>query len=379
MDYFSFSEIKTKIVGWFRSDLGTNINLSDTEPGGQLVNIGSSQGSDISDMVVDAYNANTMFATEDQDIEIQAARKGTRRILAKKARIYNFLVTCDGTGTIGTDKQIRDDQGNVFAPYEEYALAIGENRITLVAVTAGSIEIGENEVNTLVSPVSGVVSVSNDEDSIFQNGRNLETTEELRTRLSTFSDSTVNTAVAIKQAVEELAYVSRATVIEDEFLNIVEVVVEQSDTSEAAKTEVAETIAFAKAGGIPARSGASGINKIERTVEIGEKSTVLIQYSLPSELEVYLRLTLTPALSNAEKLVLSQYLEDFAKNNFRAGDDLNVTGSKSVMNAISDFPGKVFTKIIIETSITGGSWTSNDVETTALQIISIPKENVSYL
>ncbi|HPS31688.1 MAG TPA: baseplate J/gp47 family protein, partial [bacterium] len=231
MDYFSFSEIKTKIVGWFRSDLGININLSDTEPGGQLVNIGSSQGSDISDMVVDAYNANTMFATEDQDIEIQAARKGTRRILAKKARIYNFLVTCDGTGTIGTDKQIRDDQGNVFAPYEEYALAIGENRITLVAVTAGSIEIGENEVNTLISPVSGVVSVSNDEDSIFQNGRNLETTEELRTRLSTFSDSTVNTAVAIKQAVEELAYVSRATVIEDEFLNIVEVVVEQSDTS----------------------------------------------------------------------------------------------------------------------------------------------------
>lgn len=379
MDYFSFTEIKTKIINYFRGKLGDNINLSSTEPGGQLVNIGASQHSDTTDLVIDAYNANTVFATEEQDLEIQAVRQGTKRILAQKAMIYNFLVTCDATGTITTDKQIRDGQGNSFVPTEDFDLEIGENRITLIAVTAGDIEIGEDEVNVLVSPVSGVVSVTNDSESIFQNGRNLETIEELRTRLSTFKSGILNTENAIKKAVEELSFVSRATVIEDEYNNNIEVIVEQSDLSESAKTQVAETIAFTKAGGIPAISTASGENKVERTVTIGEKSTVDIEYSLPTPLEIYLRLALTPSLESAEEDLLSEYLEDWALNNMRAGDDLNVTGTLSAMDAVSDWSGKVFTKIGIETSENGSDWSSDDIETTALEIISIPKENVSFV
>ncbi|HQM83867.1 MAG TPA: baseplate J/gp47 family protein [bacterium] len=377
----TFLEIKSFLISALRSkpSIGSNFNLDDTEAGGQLLNIASSQNSDVQDLLIDTYNANTIFTENEQDQDIQLIRMGTKRIKAQKARIYNYKLICSGSCEILADThKFQDGNGNQFAPVEDYSFTAGTQRINLIAVETGSIELGENELNIIVSPISGLTSATNDSESIFQNGRNKETIEEARERMADYSSSYLYTEDAVKKAVEELEYVVRAIPIYDDDRNEIEVIVEQSETSEESKQEVAETIAFSKAGGIKAVSSAAGSNKIEKTVEVGTKSETIIQYSLPTEKECHVRLTLDPELPEIEKDSLAQYIEDFSET-LLAGSTLVVYGSNSLVTTIVKWAGETFTDIKIETSENGTNWTENNIEATALQIIRVPKENVGYL
>lgn len=379
MIFETFSEIKARIKGYIRSRLGYNFNLNETEPGGQLHLIGSSQASDMQDKMIDVYNANTIFCDEEQDQDIQLLRRGTKRLTAKAARIYEFKCVCSGAVSLTeADSRFQTESGILFKPIQDYSLSSGTQRITIIAVETGSIEISESDINTITTPVSNLDSVENDSSSIFQNGRNIETLEEARARMDTFQNSYEYTENAIKKALEDLSYVIRATPIESKTNNTIELVVEQADLSDAAKDEVCQVIAFAKGGGIPAVSSASGENKVEREIQIGDNSKIIVQYSLPTEKEMYCRLTLEPTLSEAEEDSLSDYIEEWSSA-LLAGETLIPYGSRSILKACIDWAGKTFTDIKVEISSNGTDWTEDNIETTALEVVRIPAENVSYL
>ena len=369
MDYLSFSDIKTKIISFFRANIGENINLSDSETGGQIVNLGADACSDVSDLTIDAYNANTILS-EGQDLDVQAVRMGTTRIQATYATIYNFLVECSDSCELTTDAVFQDSNSVQFSPIEDYTLEAGNNRIAIQAVNSGSIEITEGDVDTVVSGApSEVDSVENDSSSIFQDGVDDETDEELRTRLQSVSSSVTYTENAIKKAIEELDYVTNATIVSDDINGTVEAIVEQSDLSDSAKLEVCQKILYSKAGGILAK--ANGSNTVERTI-----GNNVIQYTLPTLKNIYVRLTLGPELTAEQKNSLTEYLYNWSLD-FEAGEDLVIYGTDSLLIACVEWSGTDFASVQIEVSEDNTTWSSGNIETSDYEIIRI--SDVSYL
>lgn len=372
----TFLELKNEIAEDLRTNVDVNVNLSPTDIIGHLFNTTSYTASELYDELELVQNNNTILAEGDA-LDLQLAQLGKIRDRGSRARITDFTIVCDGSCTLATTDYFQNAEGLQFRPVEAETYAVGTHLIDVEAVEIGSIgSISDNTVDEIVSPVSGLASVTNSSSSSFQDGRDVETDEEARIRIQSESNSKEYTENAIAKAVKEITGVNNATVIDDIQNTRFEVVVDQTDTSADVNTDICQTIAFVKPAGIRAYSGASAPNKIEETITIGNKSTVKIEYSRVEEVNIYTALATVPTLTGDQKTALKAYIKAWS-DTLEAGEDLVVYGTNSLFTTVADWTGTEFISLAVTVSTDDVTYNTTNIEATARQAIRIPTARIT--
>lgn len=372
----TFLELKNEIAEDLRTNVDVNVNLSPTDIIGHLFNTTSYTASELYDELELVQNNNTILAEGDA-LDLQLAQLGKIRDRGSRARITDFTIVCDGSRTLATTDYFQNAEGLQFRPVEAETYAVGTHLIDVEAVEIGSIgSISDNTVDEIVSPVSGLASVTNSSSSSFQDGRDVETDEEARIRIQSESNSKEYTENAIAKAVKEITGVNNATVIDDIQNTRFEVVVDQTDTSADVNTDICQTIAFVKPAGIRAYSGASAPNKIEETITIGNKSTVKIEYSRVEEVNIYTALATVPTLTGDQKTALKAYIKAWS-DTLEAGEDLVVYGTNSLFTTVADWTGTEFISLAVTVSTDDVTYNTTNIEATARQAIRIPTARIT--
>lgn len=289
---------------------GVEVDLDPRRPIGQMLGIVSERLASLWALAESLYSSMSPLTAGGQSLDQAVALTGITRLAATSS-----LVTLTVTGVAGTTVPVGfqvQKVGDTSAVFEVNAEGIigggGTVDVTAVATETGAKEAPAGTVTEIVTPVSGIASVTNAADA--SAGRDRETDSELKIRQQDFlqapGTSTVKgirAAIILLDTVEEVIVVENKTGVVDgdgRPPKSFETVVQGGDLD-----EIAETIWAAKPVGIET------YGDITRQVTDSQGVEHDILFSRPTEIEITITATLT---TNSDPLEDEIYPVD--------GDDL---------------------------------------------------------
>jgi uncharacterized phage protein gp47/JayE len=293
------ADIQSEVNASIQADLGSGINLDARSPLGMIIGILTAQMAKSWEALQATYYAafpNT--ATGTSLVQVCSINNVT-----PKPATYStspLTITGDEGTVIGTDFQV-SVEGNasaVFANISEVTIPSGGTVATTVqCTTTGPVVAAAGSLTTIVTPLTGVDSVTNASDATL--GSNAETPNELRARrLLELQRSGTATVEGIRNAILNIAEVSQANVFE----NVTNVTDPEGRPPKSFEdlvvggdlTDIAQAIFEAKAAGIQAYG-----NTVV-SVPDSQGITHAIGVSRPVPMLVYITVELIANESSAE-------------------------------------------------------------------------------
>ena len=166
------SELVTQLENDFKAIYGNDINIGQNSPDGQLINIFAQGGTDVRELISQAY---TSFDPDSASGRTLDARCAINNVFRKGGTFteVNITIVTDRTVELsGLDSNyndpdasgytIQDDAGNQFILVSSQTLSAGSNvGILFRAKEVGAVETIANTITTPVTIVLGVISVNN--------------------------------------------------------------------------------------------------------------------------------------------------------------------------------------------------------------------------
>ena len=167
----TLEELTDKLVNDFQTIYGADINLDQSTPDGQLLNIFAQAGVDIRELLTQIYNS---FDPDNCSGDVLDARCAINNIFRKGATytIVPIDITVDRTVTLqGLDDKfndvnataytVQDNVGNEFLLVSTQQLNTGTHRVLFRAKELGAVQTSLNTITVPVTIVLGVTAVNN--------------------------------------------------------------------------------------------------------------------------------------------------------------------------------------------------------------------------
>ena len=167
----TLEELTDKLVNDFQTIYGSDINLDQSTPDGQLLNIFAQAGVDIRELLTQIYNS---FDPDNCSGDVLDARCAINNIFRKGATytIVPIDITVDRTVTLqGLDDKfndvnataytVQDNVGNEFLLVSTQQLNAGTHRVLFRAKELGAVQTSLNTITVPVTIVLGVTAVNN--------------------------------------------------------------------------------------------------------------------------------------------------------------------------------------------------------------------------
>ena len=183
-------ELVEELTQDYQGIYGEDINIDQSSPDGQLINIFAQAGVDIRELLVQIYNS---FDPDNCSGKVLDSRCAINNIFRKGGTFTTVpidvtvdrAVTLDGLDDKYNDPNatgytIQDQAGNQFILVSTQTLQAGTTRVLFRAKEVGAVQTTLNTITTPVTIVLGVVSVNNPVDAT--EGENEETDYQLKVR-----------------------------------------------------------------------------------------------------------------------------------------------------------------------------------------------------
>ena len=183
-------ELLEELVQEYQAVYGEDINVDQSSPDGQALNIFAQGGTDIRELLMQIYNS---FDPDNCSGSTLDARCAINNIFRKGGTFTTVPIdiTTDRTVTLeGLDENyndpnatgytIQDSAGNQFVLISTQTLQAGTNRVLFRAKELGAVQTTLNTITIPVTIVLGVVSVNNPVDAT--EGKDEETDYQLKVR-----------------------------------------------------------------------------------------------------------------------------------------------------------------------------------------------------
>lgn len=165
------TELLEQLITDFQTIYGTDINLDQSSPDGQIMNIFAQGGVDIRELLTQIYNS---FDPDNCSGRVLDARCAINNVFRKGATftIVPIDITVDRTVTLqGLDENfndvnataytIQDNVGNQFLLVSTQQLNAGTHRVLFRAKDLGAVQTSIDTITTPVTIVLGVTAVNN--------------------------------------------------------------------------------------------------------------------------------------------------------------------------------------------------------------------------
>lgn len=186
----SNAELVSQLTSDFQNIYGSDINVEQNSPDGQMINIFAQGGTDVRELLVQLYNS---FDPDNCSGRVLDERCAINNIFRKSGTFTTVLITLvtDRNITLqGVDANyndpsaigytIQDNAGNQFVLVNTQTFAAGTHTALFRAKEIGAVETAIGTITTPVTIVLGVVSVNN--PIAATTGENEETEAELKIR-----------------------------------------------------------------------------------------------------------------------------------------------------------------------------------------------------
>lgn len=184
-------EIVNDLTQSFINIYGSDINVDQNSPDGQLINIFAQGATSVRELLTNLYNSfdpdNAQGVILDQRANINnISRKGGTYTIVDITLVVNRTVTligldADFNNPNGVGYTVQDNAGNEFILVNTVTLTAGTHNLNFRAKNIGRVETTIGTITTPVTIVLGVVSVNNLTTAI-QTGANEETDVEFKLR-----------------------------------------------------------------------------------------------------------------------------------------------------------------------------------------------------
>lgn len=167
----SLNELVNQLESDFKNIYGSDINIEQNSPDGQLLNIFAQGGYDIRSLLLQIYNSFDPDSASGSVLDERCALNNVFRKGGTYTTVNMTIVTdrsVELQGIDGNEEEdavgytVQDNSGNEFVLLNTQTLVAGTNtNITFRAKEIGAIEITANSITTPVTVVLGVLSVNN--------------------------------------------------------------------------------------------------------------------------------------------------------------------------------------------------------------------------
>lgn len=155
------TELVESLENAFKAIYGSDINIDQNSPDGQLINIFAQGGSDIRSLLMQLYNSFDPDSTSGRLLDERCAINNVYR----KGGTYttvNINIVTDRAVTLDEGYTIQDNAGTQFEIMSKTDLSAGLNEnILFRAKEIGAVETEPNTITNPVTVVIGVISVTN--------------------------------------------------------------------------------------------------------------------------------------------------------------------------------------------------------------------------
>lgn len=189
----TYAEILTDLLNGtdqtpgFLQIYGSDINVDQNSPDGQMINIFALSKQDILNLIVQDYDSKDPDQAVGVALDAIAGLAGLHRQGGTFTRTAVLVTTDRNVNLSGLDNPsptpytISDNNGNLFYLIEGISLSAGATSLNFQSATIGFVQISPNTLTQPVTIIPGVVSVNNP-DVPFSIGENQETDAAFRLR-----------------------------------------------------------------------------------------------------------------------------------------------------------------------------------------------------
>lgn len=341
-----FDEIKTELENDFKSVFGPNINISESEPLGQIIGILAEREALVWELSEGVYNSQYPSTAEGVPLENVAAITGTTKLSATKS---NAVITITGISTTIVDAgfivSVNGSPNDQFETLQQVTIGGGGTvDADVEAVNFGPTLAPAGSLTEIDTPVSGVTSVTNAADAIV--GRDEETDAELKARRKQSLQKGITTIEGIRNhLLQTVDDVNAVFVIE----NVLDVPDGDGRPGHSFETvvdggvdaDIAQGIFEAKPAGIETFGTESEI------ITDSQGGNHTINFSRPSDIDIYIIVNITKNNDPAEGPVypvdgdtqVENALLDHASENLGIGDDVIVNQLYTPINTVAGVIG----------------------------------------
>jgi uncharacterized phage protein gp47/JayE len=224
----TLTEIIASLTAGLQTIYGSDINVEQNSPDGQLIGIFAQAAEDNLEVLLDGYNGFAVESAYGVVLDQRVALNG----LTRRAGTYtttpvditvNIAVTLIGLDELETDPEaqvftVKDEAGNqwLLAATTIFA-APGTDTLTFRAAEVGAVEVTANTITNQATTVLGVTDVNNPDTTGTVVGVNEETDPELKIRHGrSFKLASTGPADAVEAALLQVDEVADALVIEND-------------------------------------------------------------------------------------------------------------------------------------------------------------------
>lgn len=358
------SEIVGDLEAAFRSIYGSDINVGQNSPDGQLIGILAQQAVDIRELLVTVYNSfnpdRAIGVQLDERVAINnIQRRGGTFTVQPITLVIANTVTLEGldgnyNDTNASGYTVQDNAGNQFILIDSETFTAGTYSRNFRARNLGLVETTVNTINVPVTIVLGVTSVNNPSGAL-EVGQNEETDAQLRLRrqysVAIASSGYLN---GLLGAVLNLDGVSDAKIHE----NVTNVTDSNGIPAHStwliveggANTDIANTYYEKKSYG----SGMKGAVEIDITTPSG--NIITIEFDRPTAADLYIRFDIQTTIAGTvfDQLGIKQYLVDNLVYNIGAFAETSTITAAAIAAIAATSGGGV--PLNVEISDDGVAW-----------------------
>jgi uncharacterized phage protein gp47/JayE len=223
----TITEIVADLTTSMQTIYGSDINVAQNSPDGQLINIFAQAAEDNLELLSDVYNSFSVELAYGVVLDQRVALNGLARIegtytVTNVTVVVDRAITLTGLDALVTDPTavvftVADDQGNQFYLETTHIFSVaGSAALAFRAVTIGQVETTINTITNQVTTILGVTSINNPSVAT-STGINEETDAQLKVRhAEMFKLAAYGPADAVRAAMLSVDGVSDAYVIEND-------------------------------------------------------------------------------------------------------------------------------------------------------------------
>lgn len=339
-------ELVESLTQDYQSIYGDDINVDQSSPDGQTLNIFAQGGVDVRELLMQIYNS---FDPDNCSGRVLDSRCAINNIFRKGGTFTTVAidVTVDRAVTLNglddnyndpnaTGYTIQDNAGNQFILVSTQTLQSGTTRVLFRSKEIGAVQTTLNTITIPVTIVLGVVSVNNPVDAT--EGKNEETDYQLKIRrrqsVSIGSSGYLNGLLA---TVLQLDGVTDAALYEN-YTGEVDAngtpahcmwLVVEGGSAE----EIADAIYRKKSYGCNMRGTES------YTIQTVSHQQFIAKWDEPTEQELYIKFNIIPAVPGTvfDKNAIKSYI--LANENFRIGDGAETSSLTTIAQTAIDLNG----------------------------------------
>jgi uncharacterized phage protein gp47/JayE len=359
------ADIQAELEAAYRSTFGAGINVDSRSPLGQIIGIHAERESLIWEQMEEVYNSRYPDSASGASLDNLVSITNITRLSATNSRVTARISGTDTTVIpIGFVVSVDGNPTARFATIESGVIgSVVTGYVDLIfdAEETGPVQAPAGTLTEIETPISGVTAVTNALDAVV--GRDTETDAQLRIRrlisLSRPGTATVN---GIRNAILEIDDVIQANVIEND-TGLVDIDGRPAYSIECivsggTDADVAAAIFESKAAGIQTYGTESEV------VVDSQGMSHTIYFSRPTEVPVYLRITITPNTDPNEGAVYPSNGDDaveaailvYVSANYTLGHDVVLSQLYTPINTIEGIFG-----ILVEVSLNGSSWSTSNL------------------